>query len=252
MSDAPVTNQIRIRDFSWMIAQTPGALTIDGPYVAGEAPTLKIADGRPALYLLDFAPLTSGYEAPYLGREYAAALRPRAGDFDVMAVPAYTGIPVAALTCAALAEDAIAKRWVSRRKEPYGDATRGLVGSPLKDGDRLWLVDDVLSSGGSKLREREWYMNGDVHDRELSITGATAMIDRQMRAMEGSRQLDVSGRGYLADQLGAPVDVLFTASQMMAVLHDDQVEGPDGAVVITDDVMQAFERYQKEFGVSRS
>ena len=72
-------------------------------------------------------------------------------DFDVLFGPAYKGIPLAVATSMAISElYGKEVRYCSNRKEvkDHGD-TGILLGSKLKDGDRVVIIEDVTTSGKS-------------------------------------------------------------------------------------------------------
>ena len=92
----------------------------------------------------------TGTQLRKLGEYYAKAIHDNFGlDFDVLFGPAYKGIPLAVATTMAISElygkDV---RYCSNRKEAkdHGDAGI-LLGSPIKDGDRVVIIEDVTTSG---------------------------------------------------------------------------------------------------------
>src|SRR5210317_2601190 len=64
--------------------------------------TLK--SGRVSPYFFNAGLFNTGYAAAKLGRYYAAAIAESKVRFDMLFGPAYTGIPLAALAAASLAE----------------------------------------------------------------------------------------------------------------------------------------------------
>ncbi|HHJ4328593.1 TPA: orotate phosphoribosyltransferase, partial [Klebsiella pneumoniae] len=107
--------------------------------------TLK--SGRTSPYFFNAGLFDSGLALARLGRFYAAALEQAAIEFDVLFGPAYKGIPLAATTAVALAEQhGRDLPWCFNRKEAKDHGEGGnLVGSPLKG--RIMLVDDVITAG---------------------------------------------------------------------------------------------------------
>lgn len=94
----------------------------------------------------------TGKQLHELGRYYAKAIHDNFGlDFDVLFGPAYKGIPLAVVTALAI-DELYGKevRYCSNRKEikDHGD-TGILLGSKLKDGDRVIMIEDVTTSGKS-------------------------------------------------------------------------------------------------------
>ena len=94
----------------------------------------------------------TGTQLRKLGEYYAKAIYNTYGlDFDVMFGPAYKGIPLTvAATMAYSSLYGKDIRYCSNRKEvkDHGD-TGILLGSKLKDGDRVVIIEDVTTSGKS-------------------------------------------------------------------------------------------------------
>ena len=112
--------------------------------------TLK--SGRTSPFFMNAGAYVTGDQLHRLGIYYARAIHDAFGlDFDVVFGPAYKGIPLSVVTTMALHElYGKEARYCSNRKEAkdHGDAGI-LLGSPLKDGDRVVMVEDVTTSGKS-------------------------------------------------------------------------------------------------------
>lgn len=107
--------------------------------------TLK--SGRVSPYFFNAGLFNTGEALAKLGRYYAAAIDAAAVPFDVMLGPAYKGIPLAATTCVALANDYNRDLpYVFNRKEAKTHGEGGnLVGAPLEG--RVLIIDDVITAG---------------------------------------------------------------------------------------------------------
>ncbi len=107
--------------------------------------TLK--SGRVSPYFFNAGLFNTGGALAKLGRYYAAAIDAAAVPFDVMLGPAYKGIPLAATTCVALANDyGRDLPYVFNRKEAKDHGEGGnLVGAPLEG--RVLIIDDVITAG---------------------------------------------------------------------------------------------------------
>lgn len=107
--------------------------------------TLK--SGRVSPYFFNAGLFNSGDALARLGRYYAAAIDAAGVPFDVMLGPAYKGIPLAATTCVALANDYQRDMpYVFNRKEAKTHGEGGnLVGAPLEG--RVLIIDDVITAG---------------------------------------------------------------------------------------------------------
>ena len=112
--------------------------------------TLK--SGRTSPFFMNAGAYVTGDQLHRLGIYYARAIHDAFGlDFDVVFGPAYKGIPLSVVTTMALHElYGKEARYCSNRKEAkdHGDAGI-LLGSPLKNGDRVVMVEDVTTSGKS-------------------------------------------------------------------------------------------------------
>jgi len=107
----------------------------------------KLKSGRQSPYFFNAGLFNSGSAAASLGRAYAATLAGSGLRFDMLFGPAYKGIPLVALTAAALAEHhAMDRPWCFNRKEAKTHGEGGMtIGAPLAG--RVLIVDDVITAG---------------------------------------------------------------------------------------------------------
>jgi orotate phosphoribosyltransferase len=112
--------------------------------------TLK--SGRKSPFFMNAGAYVTGSQLKRLGEYYAKAIHAYYGeDFDVLFGPAYKGIPLGVATTIAFYELYGKEiRYCSNRKEEkdHGDAGI-LLGSKLKDKDRVIIIEDVTTSGKS-------------------------------------------------------------------------------------------------------
>ena len=112
--------------------------------------TLK--SGRKSPFFMNAGAYVTGAQLRRLGEYYAKAIHENFGDdFDVLFGPAYKGIPLSvATTIAYSALYGKEIRYCSNRKEVKDHGDVGiLLGSKLKDGDRVVILEDVTTSGKS-------------------------------------------------------------------------------------------------------
>ncbi|MCW8962259.1 MAG: orotate phosphoribosyltransferase [Gammaproteobacteria bacterium] len=107
--------------------------------------TLK--SGRISPYFFNAGLFNTGRSLSRLGKYYAQSIVDSGVEFDVLFGPAYKGIPLAAVTAVALAEqhgrDA---PYCFNRKEVKDHGEGGsLVGAPLEG--RVLIIDDVITAG---------------------------------------------------------------------------------------------------------
>jgi orotate phosphoribosyltransferase len=83
--------------------------------------------------------------------------------------------------------------WFSVRKEPKGHGRAAWVeGARLGDGDRVLMVEDVVSTGASLLRAAER-----VTDLGATVVAATALLDRSPQVAERFRSAGIEWRPLL-------------------------------------------------------
>ena len=107
--------------------------------------TLK--SGRKSPYFFNAGLFNTGVALVAIGRSYAQTVVESGIQFDMLFGPAYKGIPLAAVTAAALAEHhGKDLPYCFNRKEAKDHGEGGqLVGAPLKG--RVLIVDDVITAG---------------------------------------------------------------------------------------------------------
>lgn len=106
--------------------------------------------GRNTPYFVNTGNFRTGRQIATLGKFYAALIKENCGDgFDCMFGPAYKGIPLAASAAAALYTDyKIDKPYFFNRKEEKDHGEGGsLVGYKPQDGDRVIIIEDVITAG---------------------------------------------------------------------------------------------------------
>ena len=108
--------------------------------------------GRKTPFFINTGRYKTGSELTRLGRFYAQAIVSQLGTgYDVLFGPAYKGIPLVVTTAMALAErHGHDVGFCFNRKEAKDHGEGGvLIGRPLRDGDRVVIVEDVTTAGTS-------------------------------------------------------------------------------------------------------
>ncbi len=134
----------------------------------------KTKSGRMTPYFVNTGNYKTGAQIATLGRFYAALVKETCGDeFDAMFGPAYKGIPLATACAAALASNyQIDKPYFFNRKEVKDHGEGGnLVGYQPVDGDRLIIIEDVITAG-TAVRETVPILKacGDVQVKDMFIS----------------------------------------------------------------------------------
>jgi orotate phosphoribosyltransferase len=196
-----------------------GALRLGGPF--------RLKSGRLSPYFFDTSRFSTGRRIRALAAAYAhamAAVLPGRLP-DVLFGPAYKGIPLA-VACAMQLErlydhDA---GYLFDRKEPKthgensegeqdaaAEARRRLVGHPLEDGMRLVLLDDVLTTGDTKLEALELLRQAAPGAK---IEGLLIALDRQEAAPD-----EGTAAQQFTQRTGVPVHAVLTATELLGVLR---------------------------------
>ena len=170
--------------------------------------TLK--SGRVSPYFFNAGLFNTGYAAARLGRYYAAAIADSGIEFDMIFGPAYKGIPLAALSAAALAEHQnIDVPFSYNRKEAKAHGEGGnIVGAPLRG--RVLIVDDVITAGTAV---REAYQA--ISAAGAEVAGLAISLDRQERG-QGS----LSAVQELKQSLGIPVATIIQLNDLINILEE--------------------------------
>lgn len=200
--------------------------------------TLK--SGRKSPFFMNAGAYVTGSSLKRLGEYYAKAIHERFGDdFDVLFGPAYKGIPLSVTTAIAYSE-LFGKqvRYSSNRKEikDHGD-TGILLGSGLKDGDRVVMIEDVTTSGKSI---EETYpiikAQGDV-----TIAGLMVSLDRMEVGLSGK----LPALSEISGKYDFPTGAIVTMKEVTEHLYNREV---CGKVVIDDKIRSAIDEYYKTYG----
>ena len=144
--------------------------------------------GRPSPYFFNTGGCADGAVLSELGGYYAAAIADRFPDATVLFGPSYKGITLAAAAAMALSRDrAQPVGFCFDRKERKEHGEGGmLVGRLPAAGDRVVIVDDVVTDGASKRYAIE------LLQREAGVrpTGLLVAVDRQERGAGDRSALD--------------------------------------------------------------
>lgn len=141
--------------------------------------TLK--SGRISPYFFNAGLFNTGVSLSKLGKYYAQTIVDSGVEFDVLFGPAYKGIPLAAVTAVALAEEhGRDVPYCFNRKEAKDHGEGGnLVGAPL-DG-RVLIIDDVITAG-TAIREAMDIISAN----DAKAVGVAIALDR-MEKGQGER-----------------------------------------------------------------
>ena len=182
----------------------------------------------------------TGAQLQKLGQYYAKAIHDKYGtDFDVLFGPAYKGIPLTVATTIAFSELYGKEiRYSSNRKEikDHGD-TGILLGSRMKDGDRVVIIEDVTTSGKS-IEETFPIIKaqGNVH-----IVGLMVSLNR-MEVGKGGRKCALD---EIRDLYGFETNAIVSMEEVVEYLYNRPC---NGRVVIDDTLKAAIDAYYEQYG----
>lgn len=202
--------------------------------------TLK--SGRKSPFFMNAGAYVTGYQLKKLGEYYAKAIHDNFGlDFDVLFGPAYKGIPLSVVTAIAMHElYGKEVRYCSNRKEvkDHGADAGNLLGSELKDGDRVIMVEDVTTSGKS-IDETYPIVTGAAN---VEIKGLIVSLNR----MEVGKGGVVTAQQEVQEKYGFPVASIVSMAEVVEHLYNRECQGK---IVIDDVLKAAIDAYYEQYGV---
>jgi orotate phosphoribosyltransferase len=162
----------------------------------------KLASGKESDFYVDARLTTMSPEGlALIGPLALSALRKTGWRVDAIGGLTLGADPISYAISYASASSDHPLRAFTVRKEPKAHGTAKLLEGPIKEGDRVAIIEDVITTGGSALRAIEA-----VQSAKASVAGVLALVDRE----EGGRQA--------IEKTGVSVISLVTASQIIAVL----------------------------------
>lgn len=200
--------------------------------------TLK--SGRKSPFFMNAGAYVTGAQLRRLGEYYAKAIHDIYGlDFDVLFGPAYKGIPLSVATTMALSElygkDV---RYCSNRKEvkDHGD-TGILLGSKLKSGDRVVIIEDVTTSGKS-IEETFPIIKAQA---DVEVMGLMVSLNR----MEVGKGGEKSALDEIQGLYGFRVASIVTMEEVVEHLYNKPYKGK---IVIDDTLKASIDAYYEQYG----
>ncbi len=228
---------------------------------------LVLKDGRPTPYFVNMAMFKTGRLSLKMGSFFAGMMVSKGivGETDIILGPSYKGSAIALATAVSLwKEHGIDLLFDYDRKEAktHGEAGasgRMFVNNTFFDGCRIFVVDDVATSMGTKYDllqkiDEEAAAKG----IECRVTGIGIGIDReQTTAVYDEKGSVVPGKkgdnaiGAFVSETGIPVYPVAGIREVIAYLHREQVPVKiEGRFSPMDDATLArFETYVATYGV---
>lgn len=203
--------------------------------------TLK--SGRKSPFFMNVGGYVTGTQLRRLGEYYAKAIHDCYGlDFDVLFGPAYKGIPLTVATTMAISslygKDI---RYCSNRKEEKDHGDTGiLLGSKLKDGDRVVIIEDVTTSGKS-IEETYPILKAQA---DVQVKGLMVSLNR----MEKGRT-EKSALQEIQEKYGFPTGAIVNMEEVVEYLYNRPYQGK---VYIDDTLKAAIDAYYEQYGAQNN
>ncbi|VVB99451.1 Orotate phosphoribosyltransferase [uncultured archaeon] len=195
--------------------------------------TLK--SGRQSPYYFNSGVFYTGEFSNALASVFAELIshKLKAEKYDIVFAPAYKGIPLCVSASMALAKKGVNKGWCFNRKEAKDHGDKGVfVGSPVKDNDRVILLDDVFTTGGAK----EEAMAQLQSVAKVTFPGVFILLDRQEKDKEGKNAILEFEKRH--------------KTKVYSVITADEIfEHLKGTEHIPEAVLKDYQKYKKEYGV---
>lgn len=196
--------------------------------------------GRKTPFFINTGFYRTGAQLRKLGEYYARAIADKFGtDFDILFGPAYKGIPLSVAASMAMSEKFDADiRYCSNRKEvkDHGD-TGILLGSPIADGDRIVIIEDVTTAGTS-IGETLPIIKAQA---DAGVLGLVVSVDRMERG-KGEK----SALQEIQETYGFETTAIVTMADVVEHLYNKPYKGK---VIIDDQLKAAIDAYYDIYGV---
>lgn len=204
--------------------------------------TLK--SGRKSPFFMNAGAYVTGAQLKRLGEYYAKAIHDNFGDdFDVLFGPAYKGIPLSVATTIAYSELYGKEiRYCSNRKEEKDHGDVGiLLGSKLKAGDRVVIIEDVTTSGKS-IEETYPIIKAQA---DVKVVGLMVSLNRMEVGLGGQ----MSALDEVKEKYGFEARSIVNMEEVTEYLYNKPYKG---VVYIDDGVKNALDMYYAQYGCRKA
>ena len=196
--------------------------------------------GRKTPFFVNTGFYRTGAQLRRLGGYYARAIHDKTGlDVDVLFGPAYKGIPLTVAATIAISEQYGKDiRYCSNRKEVKDHGDKGiLLGSPIKDGDRVVIIEDVTTAGTS-IQETMPIIKA---QGDVSVSCLVVSVDRMERGQGTKSALEEIRETY-----GIDTTAIVTMEEVVEHLYNRPYKG---RIIIDDALKGAIDAYYEQYGV---
>lgn len=194
--------------------------------------TLK--SGRQAPYFINCGNYKTGAQLAKLGEYYADCIHANNIPVETLFGPAYKGIPLAVSTVVALSNKfGIDVSYCFDRKEAKDHGEGGMfVGKTLADGEKVVIIDDVMTSGKA-LRESMPKLKSAA---DVDVTGMVITVDRMEKG---------------TSELSAVQEVKrdFDVTVYPIVTIEDIIEAIQNGIIPGKEYLEKMLQYRETYGV---
>ncbi len=195
--------------------------------------------GRKTPYFVNTGNYKTGAQAAKLGDYYAACIQENLPDgVDCLFGPAYKGIPLTVAAASSLYRNYDRDLpYCFNRKEAKDHGEGGtMIGYQPKDGDRVVIVEDVVTAGTAVRETIELFK----HIADVKFASLIVSVDRMEKGTGEKTTIN-----ELREQYGIAVHPIVTVRQVIDFLHNREI---DGKVYIDDEVKGKMEAYLEQYG----
>ncbi|MCR5122257.1 MAG: orotate phosphoribosyltransferase [Ruminococcus sp.] len=181
--------------------------------------TLK--SGRKAPYFINCGNYKTGAQLARLGEFYAECIKDNDIPVETLFGPAYKGIPLAVSAVVALSNKfGIDCSYCFDRKEVKDHGEGGMfVGKTLKDGEKVIIIDDVMTSGKALSESMPKLKSA----ADVNVTGMVITVDRMEKALNS----DLSAVQEAYRTYGVKVYSIVNIDDIIKAIEDGVVEGKE-------------------------
>lgn len=198
--------------------------------------------GRKTPFFVNTGNYKTGSQLKRLGEFYAKAIKENFNeDYNIVFGPAYKGIPLSVTTAIALSDMyGIDVNYCSNRKEVKDHGDKGiLLGSPIKDGDKILIVEDVTTAGTSIYETMPILQS----QGKVNVEGLIISVDRMERG-RGEK----SALAQIREEFGFKTTAIVTMAEVREYLLNREI---NGKVLIDDEMNARIDAYYAEYGATK-
>ena len=203
-----------------------------------DAGVLKFGDftlksGRKSPYFFNMGVVDSGVTLVNLGIFYARAIHDNFGVVDNIFGPAYKGISLAAAAAIGFAleyEEEVSFCFDRKEEKTHGDKGK-IVGASPQPGDRIVIVDDVMTTGGTKYEAVELLRSFEG----VEIAGLVIGMNRREKTEDGSDAMQ-----RFQQETGVEAFAIADVYDVLDFLKDKNFD---------KSLIQKMEEYISEYGI---